>query len=206
MVVIDLHTPSTLYAAGALGVAKSTDRGTTWNPLPGAAASLYVFDLAISPSSPATLYATGTSAQQRMLRTTDGGATWSPVQQRFPTIPLSLAIDPLMPATVFTASGGDIYETSNGGDTWSLVNKAFHDQTIQPLAMSPAGLLYGAVWFDNVYESADDGATWSPLGESPTRSSYTVLAVDPLNPCRLYAGTLNRGLLAFTKTGTAECN
>jgi photosystem II stability/assembly factor-like uncharacterized protein len=206
-IVIDPQTPSTLYAIG-LGIAKSTDRGATWTPLSGMPARLYVYDLAISPSSPSTLYVSGAAGNiQQILRTTDGGVTWTPIQGLASTI--SLAIDPLIPTTAYTVFGGNIYKTRDGdNNAWIRVSNAFRNQTVHPLAASPfpAGLLYGAVWGNNVYESADGGAHWSPLGEGPTRSAFTALAVDPLDPCRIYAGTLNRGLLAFTKTGTAECN
>ena len=31
------------------------------------------------------------------------------------------------------------------------------------------------------------------------------LTVDPTDPCRIYAGTVLNGLLAFTKSGAAGC-
>jgi hypothetical protein len=86
-----------------------------------------------------------------------------------------------------------------------VVNSAFHTQNVQILAAAPSGTLYAAVQFDNVYESEDGGLTWAPLGEVPSPFSATSLAADPADPCRVYAGTENRGLLAFTKTGTADC-
>jgi hypothetical protein len=42
-------------------------------------------------------------------------------------------------------------------------------------------------------------------GSSPGRLRFNVLAADPEDPCRIYAGTQSRGLLAFTESGTAQC-
>ena len=57
----------------------------------------------------------------------------------------------------------------------------------------------------NVYESEDGGLSWAPLGESPRASLFSSLAADPKDPCRIYAGTQNQELLAFTRRGTAVC-
>ena len=104
-----------------------------------------------------------------------------------------------------TNSSGDIYKTVDGGSTWAVASSAFHDQTVQFLAAGLSGALYAAVQYDNVYESEDGGLTWSPLGAIPKPFSATSLAADPIDPCLVYAGTEDRGLPTFAKTGTAVC-
>jgi photosystem II stability/assembly factor-like uncharacterized protein len=144
----------------------------------------------------------------QVLRSTDAGATWTAVQGNLPgSADVTLAIDPLQPETVYTVTDlrGDIYKTIDGGSTWSVVTSAFHDRKVQLLAAAPSGALYATVQFDNVYESEDGGLTWAPLGERPSPFSATSLAADPVDPCRVYAGTEDRGILAFTKSGTAVC-
>jgi photosystem II stability/assembly factor-like uncharacterized protein len=207
--VIDPREPSTLYAAG-LGIAKSTDGGTTWTHLSGEPSDMVFFDFAISPSSPSTLYGTGGggSGGPRVVRSTDGGATWTRIQQGLPSNLLALAVDPLVSTTVYGVEGGKVYKTDDGGAVWSVFSDTFLGRTVQPLTTSSAtsGLLYAGVAFDNVYEIQDGIGTWEPLGKSPFGVFYTVLAVDPANPCRVYAGTSTRGLLAFTKSGAGSCD
>jgi hypothetical protein len=43
------------------------------------------------------------------------------------------------------------------------------------------------------------------LGTSSRGEAYVTIVPDPTDPCRIYAGTGSHGLLAFTRTGTAEC-
>ncbi len=209
LLVIDPQNSSTLYAAGA-GAAKSTDGGATWAPLPGDPSDLVFFDLAISPSSPATLYGTGGGGQggDRVVRTLDGGATWTREQQGLPGSLFQLAVDPQAATTVYGIyidySGvrdDKIYKTTDGGGNWSLLSDPFVEKTFGSLASSPSGSLYLSVWFDNVYETQDGGGSWEPLGTSPGQEVYGPLAVDPNDPCRIYAGTGSHSLLAFTKSG-----
>ncbi len=198
--LIDPVHPATLYAAGYGGIAKSTDRGETWTRLPGDASGSPYFDLAIPVQSPSTLYAAGA----HLLRSTDAGATWTRIEQGLSGAagtPITLEVDPGAPATVYTVFSGNVYRTLDGGGSWSLFSNTFRNRPIKPLAVSPdrPGLLYAAVWFDNVYEIRDGANNWEPLGESPGRVATDVLVVDPQDPCRIYLGTRSRGLLAFTK-------
>jgi photosystem II stability/assembly factor-like uncharacterized protein len=212
-ILLDPQTPSTLYATW-MGIAKSTDGGTTWTRLSGAVADLYVSDLVISPSSPFTLYLTGgaTGGQQQILRTMDGGATWTQVPLDIPpagpsAAVSSLDVDSLMSTTVLAARDGEVYRTLDGGATWSLFSNVFQTHPLYPLATStaPSGRFYAAVWDSGVYEGSDTATVWSPLGSTPLRASFWALAVDPLDACRIYAATLNRGLFVFTKEGPRGC-
>ncbi len=202
----DPRDPLTLWAAvNNGGIRKSTDGGNTWSPLTGPASGGFYQDLAFAPSSPSTVYAAGNPDFKVLLRSVDTGASWTAVQSGLPPSLGNLAIDPLHAETVYTVSGGNLYKTTDGGSSWTLVSSAFRNQTVQWLIAAPSGALYAAVRYDNVYESEDGGLSWSPLGAAPRPFSFTALAVDPFDPCRVYTGTYDRGLLAFTKTGTAVC-
>lgn len=215
-IVIDPQTPSTIYAAG-IGIAKSTDGGTSWTPLAGEPSDMVFADLEISPSAPLTLYGSGGggSAGPRVVRSTDGGATWTRMsQQGLPPSPsdliVDLAIDPLTATTVYAMPNvhEKVYKTADGGAAWSVFSDEdiFPERTLGPLGISPfpSGLLYVGVGTGWVDEIEADGSR-ERLGTSPRRALYTILAVDPTDPCRIYAGTSTWGLMAFTKRGTAEC-
>jgi photosystem II stability/assembly factor-like uncharacterized protein len=201
VVAIDPRTPSTLYAAG-FRISKSTDRGTTWKVLDAGGHTDFIA-LAVAPSSPSTLYALG--RRGRFLRSTDGGATWtagSRIARNL--VPSSLAVDPLLPKTVYVGSESGIYKTKDGGDTWSLFSNAFAGRPIFPLEISGSGLIYAGAPFDRLYAIRDGDNAWSAL-EGSGFWTYTALAFDPHDPCRIYVGAVGQSLLVFTKSGTAEC-
>jgi photosystem II stability/assembly factor-like uncharacterized protein len=199
---------STLYAAGN-GLSKSTDGGTTWAPLLNAV----VYDLEISPSSPSTLYAAvqayDSAPPYQVLRSTDGGGTWVSTPTVANGLLTTLAVDPQAPETLYTTFGSRIYRSTDGGATWSPFGDdvRFQDRTLYPLLFEAPATLHVGVWLDDVYRLADgtDTNSWEPLGDSPGLLTFNVLAADPQSPCRIYAGTNERGLLAFTESGTAAC-
>ena len=88
---IDPSDPRILYAATAAGVYKSTDGGDTWqlrsngmlDDLPGfpTRREREVIDLAIDPTNPLVLYATGFKG---VYRTKDGGENWYVVNGNLP--------------------------------------------------------------------------------------------------------------------------
>jgi photosystem II stability/assembly factor-like uncharacterized protein len=199
--VIDPKTPSTLYAAG-YRIAKSTDRGSTWKELETGGHSGF-FDLAISPSSPSTLYALGDKSL--ILRSTDGGATWSArLRIARNLLPNAIVVDPLLPKTVYIISEQGIYKTKDGGETWTLFSDSFRGRPAFPLEMSPSGLLYAGVWYDKLYSIRDGDDAWSVLeGSGPWE--FRTLAFDPHDPCRIYVGAVGQSLLGFTRSGTPEC-
>lgn len=206
--IFDPRVSTTLYAT-QFGVLKSTDGGSTWASLPGGVGGMFVSDFAVAPSAPSTLYATGSvNGQPRVVRSMDGGATWTQIQQGLPNSLQSLAVDPLVSTTVYGTIGGTIYRSVDGGNSWRIFDETFHSLSALPLTLSSSRLLYAGVYGDNVYQTDVEGDTWEPLGTNPFPVAYTFgsLVIDPNDPCRIYAGTIKRGLLAFTKSGTAECN
>ena len=110
---VDPRNSNTVYAAGSGGIFKSTDGGISWNTMnsglsPYACAGgppcfepFYVGSLLIDPQNSSTLYATVGHASfpipGGVLRSMDGGATWSQVNEGLPSLESwrrRLAIDP----------------------------------------------------------------------------------------------------------------
>ncbi|HVS00551.1 MAG TPA: hypothetical protein VMW27_28270 [Thermoanaerobaculia bacterium] len=103
---IDPWSPSTLYAAlQGEGVARSTDRGETWETLGGDFEGRTVIDVEIDPTQPATLYAAAVApagASSRVYKSTDSGETWTPLGQELRFFDVSkLVLDPVNPSVLY---------------------------------------------------------------------------------------------------------
>jgi hypothetical protein len=52
---------------------------------------------------------------------------------------LSLALDPLTPATLYVGtSGGGVFKSTDGGGNWSAVNTCLSNNDVMSLAIDPA--------------------------------------------------------------------
>ncbi len=118
-VVVDPKQPSTVYAGGPAGVARSTDGGMTWSMLFAGDTAL----LAIAPSNPLRLYRTGNTIIGStlgfgLLRSDDGAVSWTLL--RLPEeFAGAVVVDPGDAQSLWIASGeGNIFHSSDGGNTW----------------------------------------------------------------------------------------
>ncbi len=132
------------------GVYRSTDGGSTFKHL-GLADSHDIPTLAVHPRNPDVCFVAalghlwGANKERGVYRTTDGGATWTPVLQIDEnTGACDVLIDPEHPEIVFAAmyqrrrspwsfrSGGPeggIYRSSDGGTSWSKLREGLPAQT-----------------------------------------------------------------------------
>ncbi|HEY0765425.1 MAG TPA: SBBP repeat-containing protein [Pyrinomonadaceae bacterium] len=201
---------STLYAATAAGVFKSTNGGRTWsarnNGLPSGGVGLLVMD----PVTPSTLYATSsTFGSSGVYKTTDGGATWNLRSTGLINSAInSLVIDPVTPNILYVAFEGcctgmsRIYRTTNGADSWAVAGTSPPSGpmalTIDPL--SPSTLYVGdGTTPGTVFKSTNSGGTWQPLGSISFARSF---AVSPHTAGVVYAGT-DQGIFKSTDGGNS---
>jgi len=198
--------PDVVYAASAGGgLWRSTDGGSTWNPLTDDIGSLAIGGVAVGPSDP-DLVAIGTGEGTPnvdripgvgVLRSTDAGATWEPT---------GLARDPgdghgfhfveanPIRGTLLAGATDGLWRSTDEGVTWTQVR--------------PGGDYYDAKWKpgdpdvcftvkgndpsggNNVKISTDDGATWTKAGSGQPLSllvGKSKLAVSADDPDVVYA-------------------
>ena len=222
---IDPLTPSTLYAATFLhGIYKSTDSGSSWfasnNGLPLTYNDSHTMGpLAIEHITPSTLYA---GSLNMICKTTDGGIRWGIIFAvdrgfgLFSGLIHSLAIDPLTPSTIYAGTNPfGVYKSTDSGNNWSHSSLGLCDAPCSPPHPYPVSLilidphspstLYAVKIRDGIYKSTDSGSSWfaSNNGLPADASGYTEifsLAVDPLTPSTLYAGTYG-GVYKSTDSG-----
>jgi photosystem II stability/assembly factor-like uncharacterized protein len=192
---IDPSTPATLYAGTISGAFKSTNGGLSWSEINNGLTVNQVNTLAVDPLTPATIYA-GTG--DGVFKSTDRGLSWSPTGLHGVNI-TSLAIDPKTLSTVYAGRGGmpgGIFKSTDGGESWQPVNTGLGTYSvISDIAIdlqTPTALYTGSGGMPGgVFKSTDGGASWQAAGTDLTNAHVTALAIDPLTPGLLYAGTNN---------------
>jgi photosystem II stability/assembly factor-like uncharacterized protein len=216
---IEFAPDGTAYSGTQDSVRKSTDGGLTWATLNlGIGANDQVFDVALDPSDSATIWAgiaDAAGAQPvNVMRSTDGGATWT---NRTPPLgtPISahaIAVDPNNANTVIAVFGGDfgggeVWVTTDGGDSWmdrsaglpgNPLNAVVYDGT---RLLVGGGLLFGSQ-FVGLYESLNLGVTWTPLHDG-TWPILVVedIAVDPDDAATIFVAIDGGGVNRTTDNG-----
>jgi hypothetical protein len=107
-----------------------------------------VWALAIDPQTPSTVYA-GVSPYgsnlSGVLKSTDGGASWTAVNNGLPprTVARALAIDPEAPLTLYAGTDGGVFKSTDGGANWSAMNEGPTNPSVHALVIKPLDLYAG---------------------------------------------------------------
>ncbi|MBI3512143.1 MAG: T9SS type A sorting domain-containing protein [Bacteroidetes bacterium] len=136
-----------------------------------------------------------------MLKSTDNGATWSPLSATVSNTPQSfdtfwdmnwnLAIDPVdtVNNVVYTACLGAVYKSVNGGTTWTAVrggNLASYSYFTDVAVTSDSGIVYATLSSDGpnkgIWRSTNQGATWAKISTSLFGDSLCNRVVIGINP------------------------
>jgi photosystem II stability/assembly factor-like uncharacterized protein len=204
------ENPDIMYAGGVSGgVWKSSDSGTSWQPLSDDMENLAVVTLAIMPDTPSTLIAgTGEGVYvgrpivrsrgvegNGIYRSLDDGQNWQAIAFTLdnPDFRFVNKIRVAQDSTLFAATEKGIWRSFDTGDNWQLMFDASnrvggcHEIEIQSASV-PNRLLASCGSFDSaaVYQSLDNGESWQIVLEEDFQGR-TTLAFAPSNPSRVYA-------------------
>ncbi len=200
---IDPTHPQTLYAGGSSGVAKSVDGGAKWRSLTRGLPDFSISRIVVDPLSPQRLYASTTNGErglfESLFRSDDAGQHWAPadggVISGFIT---SLAIQPGKRGAVWVVAGGDLFRSLDQGRTWTLAEEGLPPHRVLRVLPGASTLLAGAL--SGVFRSGDQGASWGRSSRGLQAAPISGLALDPLQPLRLWAAVTN-GEVYRTATG-----
>jgi photosystem II stability/assembly factor-like uncharacterized protein len=164
---------------GQASLFKSTDRGSTWTKLqlPGASGT----------TIPAGIISLGSVLD---VFSFDGSVS-------------SVAIDPQRPYIVYVVQGGQVLKSTTAGGNWVLLNSGLR-AVAQTLIIDPANTsqLYAGTW-NGVFKSSNGAVNWmwstAGLGTVPVN----VVAIDPVNPSKVYAGSDFSGLFKSGDAGVS---
>ncbi len=203
------------------GVWDSTDGGVNWAPRFDGETTLSIGSMATHPSSSSIVYV-GTGEDngggysydgEGVLKTTDGGATWSHFGLAEVRRIGRIAIDPVNPDRVFVSAGGNwfqkdthrgVYRSTDAGQTWEKVLYVADDSGAIDIAIDPSNpsRIYAAIWQrqslgstwyiggvnSGIWRSLDGGTTWTRLTTGlPSGVGRIGLAIAPSSPATVYA-------------------
>jgi photosystem II stability/assembly factor-like uncharacterized protein len=208
---------NTIYVgAAAGGVWKTTDGGSTWEPMSDTIAALGISDIKIAEIDGEEIVYIATGDRDHsdtwsigVLKSTDAGETWTETgldwlqsQQRLIN---RMLMDPEAQDTLYAATSLGLYQTIDGGDNWSLKTSTnFIDIEFQP---GNTGQIYGSTKSGDIYRSTDYGENWSQVLDISS-GKRTEIAVTADNDEVVYALMANSssGLYGIYKSTDGGAN
>jgi photosystem II stability/assembly factor-like uncharacterized protein len=199
----------------SLGAIRSDDFGISWASV-GAVLDFYPAAIEEARSRPQTVYiagsrrvATGSRTYNSfpvVLRSVNGGGSWSDVSPLFPFTEVSrLVVAPTDERTVYAVAysccAGLLWTTSDGGQSWLDRSAGLPSSPIGALVVSPKNSRTAYVASNGVYRTLDGGASWSARKQGLPDALVTALAIDPGNPSILYAGFAGLGVFRTADAG-----
>ena len=142
-----------------------------------------------------------------MFRSTNGGKTWSPINNGLAArFVMGLVIDPLTPTTLYVATidsfggAGGVYKSTDGGNSWNLRRNGMTNTNLRSLAIDPVTptTLYAGAFNGPIYKTTDGADNWAPSGNQPPIIPLS-LAVDPHTPTRIFAADASGSRWSFSE-------
>jgi len=175
--------------------------GLSWSTTTDFLSRIGASDIAIDPTNTSVLYAAsgdndgGDAPSIGMLKSTNGGNTWSVIGLTGVSRMYRLLLNPLNPATLIVSTNSGIYRTVNGGDNWSQVSTLTN---IRDMEYKPGDttVIYAVQMNSStvLFKSSNGGASFTPAGSvglSLTGNGRSAIAVTPADPNCIYILTGN---------------
>ena len=209
--VFDPKVPGRIWAGSRFSeIFQSADGGATWQPKTsgGYQIGLETSGFRLDPSDPLKLLA---ATNNGLVRTTDGGSTWSFYGDANASF-FTLAADPSNSQVLYggNTDGSGIFKSTDGGNHWTSINKGLTlNGSSQPLvtavAVDPSrtATVYAATFGNGLFKSTDGGANWAAANGS-MRSPYAwSVILSPDQPSTVYVGTAGSGVYKSTDSGAS---
>ena len=191
---IPASRPDMLYA-GAQHLYRSDNRGDTWQDISGSPVDPgnFITHISVDPSNHEIVYVATTSnpyaasSTAKLLKSQNGGITWTQLTGLPDRVVREIAIDPNDALVIYAALSGfgseHIYLSQDGGSSWSSRGSGLPDLPTNTVIVDPENSndLYAGNDI-GVYHSGDRGLSWTPLMEGlPEAIMVMDLDISPSN-------------------------
>jgi hypothetical protein len=200
---IDPQTPSTLYAAASTsngaGLYKSTNGAASWTQMYADNSGVIgVQAVTVDPQTPTTVYI-GTFGQG-VLRSANGGTSFAAINTGLPKVGVNvIALNPKNPASLIAGTQNGVFTSANAGVGWIAASNGLALTTVTAVAVDPLTptTIYAGTKLSGLFKSVDGGSSWQSINRGVPATgnlacsvaSISSLAIDPVTPTTLYAGT-----------------
>ena len=151
------------------------------------------------PSNPNTLY----GGSENMVKTTDGGWTWNavgPMQLDNGNIILSIGVSATNEDSLYCATAPSqnipmkVFRSIDGGNTYTPISTGLPNRyprriTVNPHNSKEVYIVFSGFGTGHIFKSTDAGNTWTDISTSLPDMPFHCLAIDPLYPSTIYAGS-----------------
>jgi photosystem II stability/assembly factor-like uncharacterized protein len=170
-----------IYAGAATGgIFKTTNGGTTWNPIFDSQPFISIGCITIDPNNPSTIWAGTGDANisglcyigDGIYKSVDGGNTWTNMGLNNQHVFSKIIVDPSNSNTVYAATMGQpfvrdnnrgLFKSVNGGVSWTQIQAINNETGIIDLVINPTNpqILYSASYtrirnnFESVYTGTE---------------------------------------------------
>jgi photosystem II stability/assembly factor-like uncharacterized protein len=180
-------TLSDLTFPGICAIEKSTDGGASWRGVYSCPIDAFVSVVVFDPRDPSIIYAgLEGSSETYVVKSVDGGETWSPSGLGITQQVASLVVDPTDSRILYALAigAGGVFKSVDAGATWRPSSSGLPDASVRSLALaaSQPETLYASTPV-GVFRSLDGAATWAQVSSE----SLGVVVIDPANSLLLYS-------------------
>ncbi|HLX11220.1 MAG TPA: FG-GAP-like repeat-containing protein, partial [Bacteroidota bacterium] len=180
---------NTIYAQSTTNVLYvSHNGGGTWDSL--SAISNETRQILVLPNDTSILLIAAEPGN--LMRSTDGGATWTTVLSPYQIDGESIDYDPVHPDTLYAVdfATGSVYRSLDAGATWTFRGSTASPQsnisctlTVRP---DSSNIVYAGSGGGRISKTTDGGLTWRVV-KSSTAAEVPKIVVNPVHPMIAYA-------------------
>jgi len=174
--VVESNPDIVFVGAASGGVWKSTNNGTTWQPVFDKEGVSTIGDIAIAPSDPSVVWV-GTGEPNNRQSSSWGDGVYK------------------------SMDGGQTWQKMGLAETHHIGRIVVHPKNSEVVYVAALGHLWGPNPERGVYKTADGGKTWSQVLKISDDTGVSDIAMDPQSPDTLYAAAYERRRTAYGYNG-----
>lgn len=181
-------------------VAKSTDRGSSWQPIYDAPFNgTSVTDIVVHPEQPEVVWVA--TVGMGVFKTSDGGLTWEKITPAGGMdIARSLQSNPAFPDHFLLGTDKGMYVSQDAGLSWKKSSSGMDpNERIWDIVFDPTrrNIVYAGSLASGIYLSEDFGQTWKQINTGLTNRNIYTLSISS-DGKTLYAGTGGEGVFRLS--------